>query len=144
MAGVLLALVVSASAATPAHSAYPKLAQPVIDNCNRQGNGSEITRRFPLSALRAAKHAMPENNEQRLYTHCYQAVKTAIVALAGPARNANAKQITHDCISDDGSLSYLYPLAALRKARHELTDELGLYTPCRGVIGTEIHMITGR
>jgi hypothetical protein len=137
---VFLALVASASAGKPA-AGPSRAAQAVIDNCNRHGDGVEITKRFPLSALRAAKREMP--GDMRMYTHCVEAIRTAITALAGPAHAGNAKQINRDC-ANDGTLKYLYPLAALRAAWHNMTDEMVMYTYCRGIVGTEIHMITGR
>jgi hypothetical protein len=137
---LLLGLLTSASARKP-EPGPSRAAQAVIDNCNRTGDGVEITRRFPLSALRAAKREMP--GDMRMYTHCVEAIRTAITALAGPTHAGSAKQINRDC-ANDGTLKYLYPLAALRAAWHNMTDEMVMYTHCRGVIGTEIHMITGR
>jgi hypothetical protein len=81
--------------------------------------------------------------DMRMYTHCVEAIRTAITALAGPTHAGSAKPINRDC-ANDGTLKYLYPLAALRAAWHNMTDEMVMYTHCRGVIGTEIHMITGR
>jgi hypothetical protein len=140
LAGALfLALVASASAGKAEPGPSPA-AQAVITNCDRHGD-DEITKRFSLSALRAAKREMP--GDHRLYTHCLGAVKTALASLAGPARPGSVEQIRRDC-ADDGSLEYLYELATLRAARHNLPQDLAMYTGCSGLIGTEIHMITGR